>query len=1480
MNQSPPSPPVPSIRRLALSWLEPSTPVHLVMLAVGCLLAVGVVVTPLYLKAQVALGVAAVLMLLVLYGRRSREVSVLLCVTSSIYTARYLWWRMTDTLVLSHPAEGLFSILLFLAEIYAGLGMALGYVQSVWPLGRTPAPLPDDIAAWPTVDILIPTYNEPLEIVRQAIWAAQDIDWPADKMRIYVLDDGNRREFKEFAARNGVGYLTRSDNRHAKAGNLNAALARTDGELVAVFDCDHVPNRAFLQMTVGGFLRDPKLAIVQTPHHFYSQDPIQRNLTRGHELAGEGLLFYGLIQDGNDLWNASFFCGSCAVLRREALAEIGGFAVETVTEDAHTALRLQRHGWNTEYLRLPLAAGLATERLVQHLGQRARWARGMVQIARLDSPLLGRGLTLPQRLCYLNAMLYYFFALPRIVVLTAPLCYLLFGMNIIGASPIVVLAYAIPHLILSVGVNQRLQGAVRPLFMAEVYETMLAFHLLVPTLRTVLNPYKGAFNVTRKGDILDRDQFDGRSVLPQLATLLLLLGGYIWGIGRYLYEGMQGQDVVVLVANLFWAFFSIAILAAAAAAGVEKRQVRRQVRIGARLQMAVTLPDGRAFVGETRNISMGGALLAMDHRQSIDGIADRVTVELTARGLPVLLPARVIEQRNGTVRLAFDDLDDWQHRQLVRAIFGRADAWLDWTGQSVTGVRRSAWAIMCNGFGLIAARRRARRTGGLMVALGLAGLLLLPAARAMSAPAHPGKATSAPPAAASPGTPPSEAVAEGEPTDATPLEPERGEVLTLTDLGAGALTFHGVQDFRTVDFPIRRDDVVTAAKLTLSITNSPALLKELSQLKVLLNDELLTTIPLNAATAGGQVVELPVNPLLIQQDNHLTFQFIGHYATGCEDPLHSSLWALLSANSSLRLTLQRLPVAADLSILPRPFFNDHDSRPLALPFLLGDEPSDGVLRAAGIVASWFGAMADYRPARFPSLGRRLPPDNAVIFATPANHPAELDLGVVDGPMVAVRSNPVAPNRRLLLVMGRNDEELRTAALTLVLGASALNGAEARATPPLLVPRQPYDAPRWLSLNRSVRLGELVGSDVLQSNGMAPGPMQVPFRLPPDLFVWQNRGVPLHVNYRYPGGKWLDMEQSRLDVSLNGTYVTSLKLREDGLTDWFRTYALGDYTARQRTVEVPPYLFYGRNQLQFMYSLQPVDRGACHGTTPDNLRTGVDPDSTLDLSSAHHFAALPNMASLASAGFPYSRMADLSQTVVVLPERPQAGDVTAYLGMMGLMGASTGMPATQVTVRRASEGKAGLEDRDLLLIGDTAHQPLLRDWAAAAPVRITNDVMALNTLSPLQRLTQLLDADPVSAGVLTDGDAERVLVSGTQLALMMGFESPLTPKRSVVALTAGNADLLPGLVEALRQPRTAPRIQGDLVILNRTEVSSFQVGRRYWVGDLPPLMFVVWGASRHPILVLGALGLAILLISVPSIRFLRRRAQDRLARTGS
>ena len=648
-----------------------------VLLALAMLpIAVLVIITPMDSQKQYIFGllIIGVLFLMGMVSKK-RSVSVIMVVMSVLLSTRYMYFRLTQTLHFNSEIETILGMGLFLAEVYVWVMLLLSYLQTVWPLKREIVPLPDDMSKWPTVDVYIPTYNEPLDVVRDTVLAAQCIDYPRDKINIYLLDDGKRREFAVFAADVGVGYITRNDNNHAKAGNLNHAMKLTQGELITVFDCDHVATRIFLQATVGGFLKDPKLALVQTPHYFYSPDPFERNLSVGRNIPNEGSLFYGPIQQGNDNWNATFFCGSCAVIRRSALDEIGGFAVETVTEDAHTALKLQRRGWGSAFIDIPLAAGLATERLVLHVIQRTRWARGMTQIFRLDNPLLGRGLTIQQRLCYLSAMLYYQFALPRIAFLTAPLAYLLFNLNIIHSSASLIFAYALPHLFLAIYVNSRMNGRHRYSFWGEIYDLVLAFHIVLPTAVTMLFPKRGKFNVTDKGALLDVGYFDFSVVRPHLIIAILLGAGVIAGIVRAFAHDYFGVDPRVIALNVGWGLYSLIFLLAAIAVARETRQTRKTIRVDAAIPVLLHHASGIVSRSETADLSMGGCrIVAPDDRHLNDEIEE---IELLLQSGAISIPVKPIGGDDEYIRLMFDDIPLSRRRELVRVVLSRADAWIN-----------------------------------------------------------------------------------------------------------------------------------------------------------------------------------------------------------------------------------------------------------------------------------------------------------------------------------------------------------------------------------------------------------------------------------------------------------------------------------------------------------------------------------------------------------------------------------------------------------------------------------------------------------------------------------------------------------------------------------------------------------------------------------------------------------------------------------
>ena len=634
-----------------------------------------VITTPLPLWGQVLFFLGTLSMVLLLHRIPGHAALLAMISISCVVSLRYIWWRVTETMDLQYTTDYLVGGPLLVAECYTWAVLFLGYLQTAWPLGRTEAKLPEHRSDWPTVDVFIPTYSEPLEVVRPGVLAALALDWPADKLRVWLLDDGRRPEFRAFAGQVGARYLARPDNRHAKAGNLNHALAQSDGEFIAVFDCDHIPTRSFLTSTLGWLVRDRGCAVVQTPHNFYSPDPFERNLRAFRRVPNEGELFYGVVQDGNDLWNATFFCGSCAVLRRAPLLEVGGFATDTVTEDVHTALRLHDRGYRSAYLNRIQASGLATENLPRHIAQRVRWARGMVQLFRLDNPLKRRGLSWAQRLCYSNAILNFFNGLPRLVFLVAPLAYLYFERYIIHAEAIAILLYAAPHMVHAHFANTRVRGRHRHSFWASVYESVLAWYLVLPTLRVLVNPHSGRFNVTAKGGLVDRSYFDWSVALPNAVLVLLNLGGLAFGFDRLLDN--DPHDLGALLLNMAWTTFNLVTLGATLAVAYELRQVRRAHRIVAALDATVRLRDGTALSARSTDVSLVGVGVRIDAVTTLT-VGDPVELELVSGARRVVIPARVAKQDGTLLGLEYERLTLAQESALVQCTFANPDVWMSW----------------------------------------------------------------------------------------------------------------------------------------------------------------------------------------------------------------------------------------------------------------------------------------------------------------------------------------------------------------------------------------------------------------------------------------------------------------------------------------------------------------------------------------------------------------------------------------------------------------------------------------------------------------------------------------------------------------------------------------------------------------------------------------------------------------------------------
>ncbi len=573
-----------------------------------------------------SLAIVAAMAVLKLF-RAGGTMRVFFLILSAFLVLRYICWRATMTLPpLDTPVSFAIGLLLFVAELYT---VAMFFISSfvvLDPVRRPPPPpirRPEDV---PTVDVFVPSYNEEPEMLAITLAAAQQMRYPAGKLKVYLLDDGGtdqrinhddptiaegartrRRTLQELCAKLGVGYLTRARNEHAKAGNLSAALPRTEGELIVVFDADHVPSSDFLERTVGYFRADPRLFLVQTPHFFISPDPVERNLGIYDRVPGENDMFYGLIQRGLDKWNGSFFCGSAAILRRAALEEAGGFSGDSITEDAETALELHARGWRSLYIDRPMVAGLQPETFVGFIGQRSRWAQGMFQILLLKRPFLKRGLTLQQRLCYLSSSAFWLFPFARLTFFLAPLAFLFFGLEIYRATFEEFVAYTLLY-VAAVFINQNfLFRNVRWPLVSELYEYVQSMYIIRALGAVLLRPRAPVFKVTSKGETLDRD-FISPIAGPLLAMTALLIAGLCAAVWRWHADPLL-RDVILVVAG--WNLFNLIFALAGLGVVCERKQRRRAPRVPLRRPATIALGD-TLVRARVEDVSMGGAEIVVD----------------------------------------------------------------------------------------------------------------------------------------------------------------------------------------------------------------------------------------------------------------------------------------------------------------------------------------------------------------------------------------------------------------------------------------------------------------------------------------------------------------------------------------------------------------------------------------------------------------------------------------------------------------------------------------------------------------------------------------------------------------------------------------------------------------------------------------------------------------------------------------------------
>lgn len=702
------------------------------------------------------------------------------------------------------------------------------------------------------------------------------------------------------------------------------------------------------------------------------------------------------------------------------------------------------------------------------------------------------------------------------------------------------------------------------------------------------------------------------------------------------------------------------------------------------------------------------------------------------------------------------------------------------------------------------------------------------------------------------------------------LTPEfRDYRLKLVELGlSSSAKLRGSGSSIYMNFGSRLDEIIVGGELRLHYTVSPALLSRLSHLKVYLNDEVMGVIPVTDEARVRQYASLPLEPEYFADYNRLRVELIGHLDRDCWSPDDYSIWAELGGSTELRLRAKPLRLANDLSLIPAPFFDRRDFRHLTLPVVLPQNYSLEKVRAVGVTTSWFGSMARWRGADFPLHIDALPERHGLVFMTNDARPKIFaDFPPVDAPTLQIIDHPTVAAAKLLLIQGQNDEQLNKAVRGLVLGHALLSGPVAvvnRAEQ--IKPRKPYDAPHWLPTDRAVNLGELVDDpSQLQVVGRNPPAIKVSFQLPPDLFTWRSRGIPLKLDYRYSPMASRGTG-SMMSMSINDQFVEGFNLGEQGFSgsdSRVRIPLINDsFVSASERLKIPAFKVGSRNQMVFQFDFAGVASGACETVNPGRRHAAIDADSTLDFTGLPHYIEMPNLRAFVNSGFPFTRMADLSETAVLIPQRASREALEMFFQLMGFAGASSGYPAIGVSLfDKWDESQEKLRESDILSI---AINPRMSGVQGKNIPLIFDEARRAIDL-PLRNIAPGNDIWGGAVPELAAG-AESVEVSSSgRFAALVGMQSPYNDSRSVVSVMANSPADFKLVQEGLNDSARINHMFGSVVTFRGSQQTSYNVGDKYFVGALPLWDLIWFHFSRYPLL-LGFLSvLVVLMLAV----FLRR-----------
>jgi cellulose synthase (UDP-forming) len=583
---------------------------------------------------------------------------------SLILTWHYLLWRITQTLPqFGISVDWLFGITFLGVELLTGIGTTITCIllsRSSSRSATVTANTPWLMQTRPLVDVLICTYNEDRAILERTIIGAMAMSYP--NSRVWVLDDGRRTWLSDLCAQKGCRYLTRPDNSHAKAGNINHAVRHlaqlpSPPEFIAVLDADFVPFRDFVSRALCLFL-DPAVGIVQTPQHFFNPDPIQSNLAISKVFPDEQRFFFDIIMPSKDAWELAFCCGTSSIIRFSALLEIGGFPTDSVTEDFLLTVRLRERGYKTLYLNEKLSVGLAPEGINEYATQRTRWCLGLVQICRGPSgPFrLRNGIPFSFRISLIETFLYWSTSfLFRMLCQLAPALYFLLNIRMVQADLSDAVAHFAPMVLTQIAVMTWLgSGRMLPLI-SDVYQMLIAPEIITVVALTLIRPKGHKFKVTAKGI-----HYAGLNVHWRLLSRFLVMAS-ITMLGLAKVFAFDRSDLIQDggALNLFWAWYNLIVLTICCLVCIEQPRRRLDERFSAKEKMFIKT-GGQVRVYDVTDISAGGICLA---GEVSDPVGSRATVIIGRIKSPAVIA------RKGANEFAVSLIGDEAREAMTRLVY-------------------------------------------------------------------------------------------------------------------------------------------------------------------------------------------------------------------------------------------------------------------------------------------------------------------------------------------------------------------------------------------------------------------------------------------------------------------------------------------------------------------------------------------------------------------------------------------------------------------------------------------------------------------------------------------------------------------------------------------------------------------------------------------------------------------------------------------